>query len=651
MAANSAFSSATSDLRGLPIGDLFAQEDKELASAVVSKFFSVRPPGGIEQRSLKMIEHGSTKSFDVLTMQQIKNDRRELLWVVKDGQTVQLDPKQIQETFLNEVKTDVGLMITDPFGSIQSVNEAFCRISEYHVHELVAQNPRMMSSGRHDTAFYQNFWINLLDQGHWSGEVFNRRKSGQIFLAWETIKMVENEKGEVLSYIAATMDLSQRDASNIELRQFAYHDPLTGLPNRRLLQEKSMLEMENAAHEATAFSLLFVDLDKFKPINDALGHHVGDEVLKEVAERLKESVRKGDTVARVGGDEFVLLLPSARRVQDVESIVESLLSKLEEPIRAGHHSLKISASIGCARYPDDGEDMGALISKADAAMYAAKRFGTQFAFYDTGTNGAFLPNIGFELWEAVERNEFDLLYQPQINEEDGSYRGCEALLRWTHPVMGSVEPAIFIPIAEKNGAILKIGRWVLDGACKQIAQWKTQGLESLIVTVNVSLRQIRDPEFADCLKECLSEHAVDPRLLELDLSETDVVQYQMEDVVPINAIRSMGVRVAIDDFGIAFHSLSKLRGLSISCLKISTEVIHSLTDSEEARAISRCLVAVSRALDIELVAAGVETSEQLGVLIDHGCNLIQGYLTGMPMTAAEISDLLRKLPPALEAAQ
>jgi diguanylate cyclase (GGDEF)-like protein len=500
----------------------------------------------------------------------------------------------------------------------------------------MGQNPKMFSSGHHDNAFYEAFWTELTANGSWSGEFFNRRKDGQIYPDWKTIKVVKNVQGDTLAFVSVMTDTSHQYQDNVLLSRLAFHDALTGLPNRRLLEDRLAQVLSQAQRDGTGFSLFYMDLDRFKPINDDLGHEVGDLVLQEVSARLKKSVRQADTAARVGGDEFVILLQSAVRGDDVESIATNLLAKLSEPIAVGEQQLLIGASIGCARYPQDGVDIATLLKNADSAMYAAKRLGgNHFCFYESAGDHNALSNLGLDLWRALERQEMHVVYQPQVTA-GGQLCGCEALLRWTHPVLGAVSPATFIPIAETNGAILPLGDWVLEAACRQLQAWQTQGLPAMGMSVNVSSRQLHDPDFVNRVYKTLLTTGVAPHSLELEITETDALQCDGANQYDLQALRALGVKIAIDDFGTGYSSLSRLKTLPVDRLKIDQSFVRDLASSPNARAISQCFVSMGMAMGMEVVAEGVETTEQHSVLTAQGCHRIQGYLTGRPMTAENL---------------
>jgi diguanylate cyclase (GGDEF)-like protein len=496
----------------------------------------------------------------------------------------------------------------------------------------------LLSSGRHDDKFYKSFWAELNALGSWSGEFFNRRKSGQIFPEWKTIRAVRNAAGDTLAYLSVSADITPQRNDSDQLARMAYHDTLTGLPNRSLLEDRMAQSLSRAKRDGTGLSLFFIDLDRFKPINDQLGHEVGDQVLQEVARRLEKSVRQGDTAARVGGDEFVILLQSVVRAEDVESIANVVLSRLSAPVVVGEHQLLVGASIGCARYPQDGGDLGTLLKHADQAMYAAKRLGgSHFCLHEIRGSPNAVANLGHDLWRALERKEMHLVYQPQVTAS-GALRGCEALLRWTHATLGAVPPLTFVPLAEANGAILPLGDWVLDSACRQLKRFQNAGLRDLTMAVNVSARQLNDPDFPSRVCQALLATGIAPHTLELEVTESEALQCESDGQRRLQSLRALGVKIAIDDFGIGFSSLSRLQMLPIDRLKIDQSFVRELATSFNARAISQCFVSLGLAMGLEVVAEGVETGEQHQVLTEQGCHLIQGYFTGRPMSAEALLD-------------
>ena len=623
------------DLRDLPLMQLVPQAQRPELSSLLAQLATLNGNSALLQGHIGLFNGAETDSicqFDVLIVPHQTSTHIEFFWLLHPGNSTSSEELGALKNFdlLND--SSYGLLLTDAKGAICATNPAFTQITGFQASEVIGRNSDSLSSGRHDDEFYKSFWSELTMLGSWSGEFFNRRKSGQIYPEWKTVKAVKNIAGDTLGYLSVFVDSTHQRNDSDHLARMAYHDTLTGLPNRRLLEDRVAQSLALAHRDGTSLSLFFIDLDRFKPINDKLGHEVGDQVLQEVARRLKKSVRQGDTAARVGGDEFVILLQSAVRSEDLESIADGVLSKLSAPIVVGEHQLLVGASIGCARYPQDGGDLGTLLKNADRAMYAAKRFGgNHFCLHEDQGDPNAVGNLGQDLWRALERQEMHLMFQPQVTAS-GALRGCEALLRWTHPTLGSVSPLPFVPMAEANGAILSLGDWVLDSACRQLKRFQDAGLQHLTMAVNVSARQLNDPGFPNRVCQILLATGVTPHALELEVTESEALQCESDGQQRLQPLRALGVKIAIDDFGIGFSSLSRLHMLPIDRLKIDQTFVRDLATSFNARAISQCFVSLGLAMGLEVVAEGVETSEQHQVLADQGCHLIQGYFTGRPMS-------------------
>ncbi len=594
-------------------------------------------PASALQFRLEMV--GSVPSlrgtvWDALLMQKPEDDTADIYWFLSPAVISQGSMLQAQSAYAHAVDSEYGVMVANPFGSISSASPGYCLMTGYAESELMGRNPRMLSSGRHETEFYQSLWLELLDTGHWSGTIFNRRKSGQIYLQWQTITMVESIDDKVVSYICATADLSTSEKSSKELQELAYSDALTGLPNRRKMMEHLEQFFAHSAPDADALTLLFIDLNRFKPINDDLGHQVGDMVLQHVASALRDALPPANLLARVGGDEFVAVLNGIAQAEQVEVIATQLQQALKQPMVIMGRKLSVGASIGCATYPRDAEDMVSLLQRADAAMYSAKRFGIPLCHYDANMGAADKPNLERDLWLALERQEISLVYQPQVRSHtQPSLRGCEALMRWQHAKVGEVEPHVFIEMAERSGFIVALGNWALEHVCEQMRAWREQGMPELTLSLNVSLRQLRDPDFAACVRRALETHGVAPHLLEMELSETQAISFVESDTSHIQVLRDMGVRISIDDYGISFSSLSRLNFLSISSFKINPRCVQDLAHSADARAISNCMIAIGRAMGIEVIALGVETEAQAHILAEQGCHVIQGFYASHPVSA------------------
>ena len=635
------------NFQGTSITELAPHGQRPSMQALLAHLASPQCDGAAELHQMNWfdsVEIDSIRCFEVLLVPFQRFCHQEVFWLLQPHQPAAMSEVARLQTFALLHNSTHGLLLMDAQRTICAANAAATQITGYGAHELLGNTPHLLSSERHDGAFYQSFWTELLSRGSWSGELFNRRKSGQIYPEWKTAKLVKNPQGQTVAYMAAFADSAQHDSSTEQLSRLAYHDALTGLPNRRLLDDRLAQAFNQAQRDGTGMSVLFIDLDRFKPINDQLGHEVGDLLLQEIAKRLKKSVRQGDTAARVGGDEFVILLQSAVRREDVVNIINKVLSRLSQPITAGAHQLLVGASIGCARYPQDSTDVATLLKHADSAMYAAKRFGgNHFCFFEPEGEHNALANLGQDLWRALERQELHVLYQPQVTAT-GQLRGCEALLRWQHPTLGEVSPLTFIPIAEANGAILSLGDWVLDTACHQLRQWQQVGLTHMTLSVNVSSRQLRDPDFAQRVCQTLLRTGVAPGALELEITESEAMQSSADGQQRLAPLRALGVKIAVDDFGTGYSNLSRLQTMPVDRLKIDQSFVRDLAASANARAISQCFVSMGTAMGMEVIAEGVETPEQHQVLLDQGCHLIQGYFTGRPMTGEALAAKFNQAP-------
>jgi diguanylate cyclase (GGDEF)-like protein/PAS domain S-box-containing protein len=577
-----------------------------------------------------------TVMLDAWLMPVLSTGELHLYWIMRDSSLKRNAEFESQMSSMVFRSAHEGILITDIEGQIIAVNPAFTRITGYTQDEVTGQNPRLLSSGCHGSEFYRAFWASILDTGSWSGEMINRKKNGQLYPQWVTVSAVRDDSGATLSFIAVFSDLARLIEAERKLSDLANHDTLTALPNRRLLDDRAEQALAAARRDGSCVSVLYIDLDRFKPINDRLGHGIGDIVLQQVAGRLRAAVREGDTVARVGGDEFVILALGSGLDADLSRIAGKAIEVLSAPFVAGEHELLIGASIGGARYPQDGQEMAALLKHADLAMYAAKEAGgNHFCLFESAIGAppsAEKITLGSEIWHALERQELYLVYQPQVaSNGQTTLLGCEALLRWRHPTLGEIAPDRFIPLAEKNGAIVAIGDWVLKNACQQLQTWKAQGLDHITLSVNVSPRQLRNNALEATLASVLKETGIIPARLELEVTESEVMKHHEAEACPLGPLRALGVKIAIDDFGTGYSSLSRLKHLPIDRLKIDQSFVRDLETDSGAQAISSCIVGMGVAMGLEVIAEGVETLEQLQQLHAQGCHLIQGYLIGRPM--------------------
>ncbi|MGE5522158.1 MAG: EAL domain-containing protein, partial [Rhodospirillaceae bacterium] len=531
-----------------------------------------------------------------------------------------------------------GVMITDAEMRIVSVNKAFTTITGYTESEVVGKMPSILHSGKQDRRFYDALWQTIKRDGHWQGELWNRRKSGEVYPELLTISAVKNPSGDATHYVGVFNDMSTFKAYEERLEYLAHHDTLTGLPNRTLLEDRVEAAIGAAQRAGHRIALLFVDLDRFKLINDTLGHAIGDEMLVAVAKRLTACLRATDTVSRHGGDEFLILLPDLQRMDDAARIAEKVLEELSRRYSVGAHQLATSVSIGIAVYPENGTNMADLLRNADAAMYAAKELGRKrFQFYSDSMNARAVERLALEtdLRIALEHEQLHLVYQPQFDLRTGMLIGIEALLRWEHPERGEIAPAAFIPVAEETGQIVALGEWALREACRQNKRWLVSGLINVPVSVNVSSIQFRQVDFAGVVAEILRDTELDARYLGLEVTES-VLMGGVEAVsATLRELDAQGLKLAIDDFGIGYSSLSYLRHLPIRQLKIDASFVRDVPDSRDAMAIVEAIISMARSLDVLVVAEGVERRAQAEFLRRSACHAAQGFLYCRPLRPLE----------------
>jgi len=526
-----------------------------------------------------------------------------------------------------------GIIITDAARNIVRVNRAFTDITGYSESEVLGRNPRMLSSGRHDGAYYHAMHDALDRFGSWQGEIWNRRKDGSFYPEWLSLSRVVDDQGQITNYVACFADITLRKAAEQRIDLLAHYDPLTGLPNRILLYDRVHQALAAARRDNTPVTLMFIDLDHFKLVNDSLGHRVGDCLLKAVAARLTASLREQDTVSRVGGDEFLVLLPGTG-VDSAAHVADKLLQAARRSFQIDDHELNITPSIGIATYPVDGQDCDALARCADAAMYCAKRDGRNTYRRHSeeieahSTRVQLLQNA---LQRALKRNQLQLHYQPQKCLRSGKVIGVEALLRWHHPELGWVPPGEFISIAETSGLIIGIGEWVLRTAMGQMKAWLDAGMAPLTMAVNLSAVQLRQQNLPELVSAILADCGVAAECLELELTESVASEDPLGASVAIDRLKSCGVRVAIDDFGTGYSSLSYLKRFSVYKLKIDQSFVQGVTNDTDDQAIVRAVIALARGMGVRTIAEGVETAAQMDYLREQGCDEMQGYWLSRPL--------------------
>jgi len=536
-----------------------------------------------------------------------------------------------------------AIVITDPDNLILSVNRAFSKLTGYSRDEVIGRDPRLLKSDRHDQAFYQELWESLLGTGHWQGEIWNRRKNGEVYPEWLSITVVRDTQGEVLNYIAIFADISEIKAAMQQIEFLAHYDPLTRLANRRLLEQRVEQLIALAARNKEQLALLFIDLDRFKVVNDSLGHAAGDVILETVAQRLRATMREVDCLARLGGDEFVCVLHGVIEPPDVHAAARRLIAVLDEPLQVAGHTLTVTSSIGISLYPGDGVDYETLLKNADAAMYSAKKAGRdRFAFFCESMNVSMAREREIEsaLRRALSLNEFVLHYQPQVAIGSGRIIGMEALLRWNSAQLGPIAPGTFIPLAEETGLIVAIGEWVLREACRQNAQWQRAGLPAVVVAVNLSALQFRQSNLPETVRAALQASGLAARWLELELTESLIMQDAEYTIASLRALKEIGTTLAIDDFGTGYSSLAYLKRFAIDKLKIDQSFIRDIPDDDDDKIVT-AIIGLAHALNLKVIAEGVETDGQLAFLRERHCDEMQGYLYSRPLPAAAMEELLK----------
>ncbi|NOY73315.1 MAG: EAL domain-containing protein [Gammaproteobacteria bacterium] len=549
--------------------------------------------------------------------------------------------RQLTEIFNSTME---GIMITDQAGIIQAVNPAFTAITGYSKKEALGRTPRLLRSRKEAPERYHEMWQNLSAQGLWQGELWNRRKNGEDYPQWMSISALPNDEGEQGQYVALFIDISEQKEREACIEYQAYHDALTALPNRRLFQDRLEQALVQAERNACSLAVLFVDLDRFKVINDSLGHDMGDQLLQAAAKRLNDTVRQEDTVARIGGDEFTVLLPSIKKRPAVEKIADKIVSAFRRPFEIAGQTLHLSSSIGIAVFPGDGETPERLMKNADSAMYCAKTAGrNDYRFYSQSMNTDAKRRLILEndLHEALAGNELIPFYQVQQDAQRGVVSGMEVLLRWHHPQHGAIMPSDFISLAEENGLIIPIGSWVLEQACAQAKSWLDIGYGDFTVAVNLSARQLQQPGLLKVVQHALDTTGLPARNLELEITENLLLNDTERNIALLHRLHDLGIRLALDDFGTGYSSLSYLKKFPFDVLKIDQSFVRGLPDNQDDVALVDAIITMGHKLGMKVIAEGVETSGQLTLLRRLACDLVQGYFISLPLPAMEVEKLFK----------
>ncbi|WP_319242143.1 EAL domain-containing protein [uncultured Propionivibrio sp.] len=537
-----------------------------------------------------------------------------------------------------------GILMTDARHVILSVNPAFEAKTGYAADEVLGKTPAFLASGRNDADFYREMQARIEETGVWQGEIWNQRKNGEAYPEWLNVSGVRDNDGPPGNYVYVYSDMTERVEAQQRIDMLAHHDPLTGLPNRVLLRDRVEQAMAQASRLQSRVALMFLDLDRFKTINDSLGHPVGDELLKEAVNRLKRCVRDSDTISRQGGDEFMIVLNDVRDGDAVARVAEHIQQQMREPVDIEGHRLSTSFSIGVSIFPDDGQDFDTLLKKADTAMYHAKEAGRNgHRFFTEQMNRRVVEHLTMEtqLRRALENGEFILHYQPQMDLNEGTIVGVEALIRWNSREHGLVSPARFIPVAEESGLIVPIGAWVLREACRQAREWQLAGIDPFVMAVNLSAVQFRHHDLINSVINALVLSDLDSQWLELELTESILIQDAEATLEAIRRLKSLGIKLSVDDFGTGYSSLTYLKRFSVDKLKIDQSFVRDLARDPEDAAIVRAIIQMAHSLRLRTIAEGVETEELASLLRVFHCDEIQGFWLARPMPAREMEDFLR----------
>ena len=636
---------STEQLRGKPVSDITHPDDQDATMAMMDELVQgARDHYTLEKRFLKTTGDVIWGRVNVSLVRGIEGDPLFSVALIEDISERREMEDRLRLAAQVLENTSEGIFVTDVNHKIILINPAFTELTGFELPDVVGHKPNVLSSGRHDAAFYERLHTALIESGKWQGEIWNRRKSGELFAEWINISVVRNEQNEISNYVAVFSDITSRKQTEERLNYQANHDPLTTLPNRTLFYERLSRALARAHRNRLTVGLLFLDLDHFKEVNDTCGHLIGDMLLQTVAERLSGCTRQGDTVARLAGDEFTVILEDIADFRDAAVVSQKILHQLAEPFHLNGHRLQVTTSIGISLFPDDGEEIQTLLRNADAAMYRAKKQGkNNYQFHSESLNAQAFERLALEssLLHAIERQQFRLHYQPVYEVASGRVVAIEALLRWQHPEVGLVLPAQFLSLAEETGLIMPIGRWVLTEACRQMAAWHRAGFGDLRISVNLSGQQLQQFDLIDTVSTALHDGRLAPEFLELELPESSVMGKDLENGPVLNALKNLGVRIAIDDFGTGYSSFGYLRRLPIDTLKIDQSFVRDImVDADDAKIIT-AITAIAHSLRLNVVAEGVETIEQLTFLKRHQCDQVQGFLFNRPLPADEVIGLLQ----------
>jgi diguanylate cyclase (GGDEF)-like protein/PAS domain S-box-containing protein len=632
---------APEELRGKPFSTILEHGEEAALRGVLNAVHTKGLLKGIEARF-------KTAGGDLISVQcsfslMAQGDAQDIVCLATDITVRKHYEGELRKLSMAVEQSISSIVITDVKGNIEFVNHKFTEGTGYTLAEVKGKNPRILKSGKHGPEFYKELWDTISNGKEFRADICNRKKDGTLYWEFLSISPIKDLKGVTTHYIAVKLDDTERKRAEEQLKQLAHYDVLTGIPNRTLFEDRLRHTVQLAAREGFSFAIVFLDLDGFKFVNDTQGHHAGDLLLKEVAARITACVRKSDTVARMGGDEFEIILSRINEPADAACIVRKVISEVNKPYTLGEHQSSVGVSAGISIFPTDGENTETLIKNADMAMYKVKEHGkNDFMFYNAEMDKAITERMNLEvaLKTALERNEFQLHYQPQIDIKTGRIVGCEALIRWRHPEMGLVSPVRFIPLAEEVRLIIPIGQWVIATACRQNMAWQKAGFPPQRISVNLSVKQFQQKDLVGSIKAVLDETGMPPRYLDVEITESCIMRGVEESIRTMQQIKDIGVNISIDDFGTGYSSLVYLKRFPIDILKIDQNFIKNCVSDAADAVITSTIISMSHSLNIMVIAEGVETVEQLELLRVFGCDEVQGYIFSRPVPAEEFTKLL-----------
>lgn len=625
------------DISPPELADRYAQADRELFAKGL----------GATQVYENALVFADNNSRDVIffraTFPDLHGNLGGLVGTILDITERKKTEKELQKLSLAVQQSPVAVIITDVEGNIEYVNPKFSQITGYSFTEVLGKNPRILKSGSMSQQQYQELWQALNEGEEWHGDFHNQRKDGSLFWESASISPVCDADG-VTHFVAVKEDISERKQHEQQLEKLATRDELTGLANRTLLFDRLEQAIRAARRDGNRFAVFLLDIDRFKIVNDSLGHDYGDMLLCDVAARLRATMRESDTVSRFGGDEFVILIKEIKSLEDVYQIATKILHVIAAPFQLERREFSLTASLGISIYPDDGTDKNTLIRNADIAMYQAKKLNNHFSCYSQEMNHQLIETLELEnsLRQALKKNEFILYYQPKIDLKSGAINGCEALIRWQHPQHGLVSPGKFIPLAEETGLIVAIGEWALTEACRQSLAWQRAGQKPVPVAVNLSARQFRQGDLVVQVAQILEQSGLLPHLLELELTESMIMEDPEETEQTLHGLKSLGVCLSLDDFGTGYSSLNYLRRFPVDSLKIDRSFIQDVPADPSGASVVNSIINIAHNLSLTAIAEGVETREQLEFLNSCGCDSMQGYLFSKPLPPNDFFKLLQQ---------